>query len=91
MLQFRTVFFLRMGIWQRRILVNRFRKNLGDSPQIWNGLADSTNNGPVVNFLRLAHTKTMDKPNGYSQEAMEKSLGNTRNRQNSLIKPDPRT
>ena len=45
---------------------------LGDSPQIWNGLADSTNNGPVVNFLRLAHTKTMDKPNGYSQEAMEK-------------------
>lgn len=49
-----------------------FAKNLGDSPQIWNGLADSTNNGPVVNFLRLAHTKTMDKPNGYSQEAMEK-------------------
>ena len=51
-----------------------FAKNLGDSPQIWNGLADSTNNGPVVNFLRLAHTKTMDKPNGYSQEAMEKNL-----------------
>lgn len=25
-----------------------------------------------MNFLRLAHTKTMDKPNGYSQEAMEK-------------------
>lgn len=49
-----------------------FAKKLGDSPQIWNGLADSTNNGPVVNFLRLAHTKTMDKPNGYSQEAMEK-------------------
>lgn len=49
-----------------------FAKNLGDSPQIWNGLADSMNNGPVVNFLRLAHTKTMDKPNGYSQEAMEK-------------------
>lgn len=68
-----------------------FAKNLGDSPQIWNGLADSTNNGPVVNFLRLAHTKTMDKPNGYSQEAMEKSLGNTRNRQNSLIKPEPKT
>lgn len=51
-----------------------FAKNLGDSPQIWNGLADSTNNGPVVNFLRLAHTKTMDKPNGYSQEAMEKKI-----------------
>lgn len=49
-----------------------FAKNLGDSPQIWNGLADSTNNGPVVNFLRLAHTKTMDKPDGYSQETMKR-------------------
>ncbi len=49
-----------------------FAKSMGDSPQIWNGLADSTNNGPVVNFLRLAHTKTMDKPEGYSQDTMKK-------------------
>ena len=55
------------GYWSTNLA-----KNLGDSPQIWNGLADSTNNGPVVNFLRLAHTKTMDKPDGYSQDTMNR-------------------
>lgn len=49
-----------------------FAQKLGDSPQIWNGLADSTSNGPALNFLRLAHTKAMDKPDGYSKETMEK-------------------
>ena len=49
-----------------------FASNMGDSPQIWNGQADSTINGPVVNFLRLAHTKTMNKPKGYSRDAMKK-------------------
>lgn len=48
-----------------------FAQSLSDSPQIWNGLADSTANGPVVNFLRLTHTKTMDEPDGYSRQAME--------------------
>ena len=50
----------------------KFASDMGDNPQIWNGQADSTINGPVVNFLRLAHTKTMDKPKDYSQNAMEK-------------------
>ena len=54
------------GYWS-----TQFAQSMGDSPQIWNGLADSTSNGPVVNFLRLAHTKTMDKPEGYSQETMQ--------------------
>ena len=54
------------GYW-----ATQFAQSMGDSPQIWNGLADSTSNGPVVNFLRLAHTKTMDKPEGYSQETMQ--------------------
>ncbi len=54
------------GYWS-----TNFAKALGDSPQIWNGLADSENNGPAVNFLRLAHTKTMDKPEGYSKATME--------------------
>ena len=48
-----------------------FAQKLGDKPQIWNGLADSTSNGPAVNFLRLAHTKTMDKPEDYSKATME--------------------
>lgn len=54
------------GYWS-----TQFAQSMGDSPQIWNGLADSTSNGPVVNFLRLAHTKTMDKPEGYSQETIQ--------------------
>ena len=69
---FALCFFFVWGFGNEGYWSTDFAKNLGDSPQIWNGLADSTNNGPVVNFLRLAHTKTMDKPNGYSQEAMEK-------------------
>ncbi|MBW3094308.1 LTA synthase family protein [Bifidobacterium sp. 64T4] len=55
------------GYWS-----TNFAEKLGDEPQMWNGLADSTNNGPAVNFVRLAHTKIMDKPEGYSREAMEK-------------------
>ena len=54
------------GYWS-----TKFAESMGDSPQIWNGLADSTSNGPVVNFLRLTHTKTMDKPRDYSQDAMK--------------------
>lgn len=54
------------GYWS-----TQFAQSMGDSPQIWNGLADSTSNDPVVNSLRLAHTKTMDKPEGYSQETMQ--------------------
>lgn len=49
-----------------------FAKSMGDVPQLWNGLDDSMNNGPAVNFIRLAHTKVMDKPEGYSRETMEK-------------------
>lgn len=54
------------GYWS-----TEFAKSMGDSPQIWNGLDDSTSNGPAVNFLRLAHTKAMDKPDDYSQETMQ--------------------
>lgn len=54
------------GYWS-----TNFARQLGDVPQIWNGLADSESNGPTVNFLRLAHTKAMDKPDGYSKKAME--------------------
>lgn len=65
------VFSFTWGFGNNDYWSTNFAKSLSDSPQIWNGLADSTNNGPVVNFLRLAHTKTMDKPAGYSQQAME--------------------
>ena len=46
-------------------------KSWGDSPQLWSAEGDATNNGPAINFLRLTHPKIMDKPEGYSQEAME--------------------
>lgn len=46
-------------------------KSLGDAPQLWNAEGDAASNGPIINFLRLTHPKIMDKPEGYSQEAME--------------------
>lgn len=49
-----------------------FAHNLSDNPQPWNPLADATNNGPAINFLQLAHTKIMDKPEDYSEEAITK-------------------
>lgn len=49
-----------------------FAHNLSDNPQPWNPLADAANNGPAINFLQLAHTKVMDKPEDYSEEAMTK-------------------
>lgn len=65
------VFSFTWGFGNNDYWSTNFAKSLSDSPQLWNGLADSTNNGPIVNFLRLAHTKTMDKPSGYSQQAMK--------------------
>jgi len=49
----------------------QWAKRMGDSPQLWDALSDSRNNGPAMNFMRLAHAKTMDKPEGYSKSAME--------------------
>lgn len=46
-------------------------KSWGDAPQLWNAEGDAASNGPIINFLRLTHPKIMDKPEGYSQEAME--------------------
>ena len=51
--------------------VYAWASKMGDSPQLWNALGDATNNGPAMNFLRLAHVKTMEKPEGYSQETMK--------------------
>ncbi|WP_346428318.1 LTA synthase family protein, partial [Bifidobacterium sp. SO1] len=45
-------------------------KSMNDSPMLWDSLSDARNNGPAMNFLRLAHAKTMDKPDGYSKAAM---------------------
>ena len=55
------------GYWSTNLA-----QQLGDEPQMWNGLTDSTNNGPAVNFARLAHTKIMDKPEDYSRDVMKK-------------------
>lgn len=55
------------GYWSTNLA-----QQLGDEPQMWNGLTDSTNNGPAVNFVRLAHTKIMDKPEDYSRDVMQK-------------------
>lgn len=44
---------------------------LGDAPQLWNAFGDASNNGPILNFIRLTHTKIMDKPEGHSKDTME--------------------
>ena len=45
-------------------------KSMGDAPTLWDALGDSRTNGPAMNFLRLAHAKTMEKPEGYSKATM---------------------
>ena len=45
--------------------------HLGDAPQLWSAADDSRANGPTMNFVRLVHTKVMDKPEGYSKQTME--------------------
>ena len=47
-------------------------KDMNDTPILWNAMEDSQRNGPAMNFLRLAHAKTMEKPDDYSQETMER-------------------
>ncbi|MFR0569089.1 sulfatase-like hydrolase/transferase [Bifidobacterium apri] len=54
------------GSWAKN-----FAAGLSDAPQLWSAMGDATANGPAMNFLRLAHVKIMDKPNGYSKEKME--------------------
>ena len=34
-------------------------------------MADAQSNGTAINFLRLAHAKTMEQPKGYSEETMQ--------------------
>ncbi|MBW3079646.1 LTA synthase family protein [Bifidobacterium sp. 81T8] len=45
--------------------------SMGDAAQLWDSLGDARANGPAMNFLRLAHAKTMDKPDGYNKAAMQ--------------------
>lgn len=54
------------GTWARTMALN-----LGDSPRYWNALEDAQVNGTAAGFMRLAHAKTMDKPENYSQDTME--------------------
>lgn len=49
----------------------KWAKSLGDDPLLWSTVVDATYNGPTMDFLRLAHAKTMDKPKDYNKETME--------------------
>ena len=50
-------------------------KSMGDSPRLYNALEDSQVNGPAMNFLRLAHAKTMEKPENYNKTTMQTLAG----------------
>lgn len=43
---------------------------MGDNPIAWDASADAGINGVIYNFIRSSHTKVMDRPTGYSKEAM---------------------
>lgn len=49
----------------------QWARSLSDSPQPWNALADAQSNGTAISFLRLVNAKTMDKPEGYSEETLK--------------------
>lgn len=49
----------------------QWARELGDSPQPWNAMGDAQSNGTAINFLRLAHAKTMEQPKDYSEETMQ--------------------
>ena len=49
----------------------QWARELGDSPQPWNAMGDAQSNGTAINFLRLAHAKTMEQPEDYSEETMQ--------------------
>ena len=48
----------------------RWAASLGDEPRLWDGWGDAATNGPMMTFLRLAHTKVMDQPEGYDETTM---------------------
>lgn len=49
----------------------QWAQSLSDVPQPWNAMGDAQSNGTAINFLRLAHAKTMEQPKGYSEETMQ--------------------
>ena len=49
----------------------QWARELGDSPQPWNAMGDAQSNGTAINFLRLAHAKTMEQPEDYSEETIQ--------------------
>lgn len=53
------------GSWARN-----FTASLSDYPHLWKALEDAQINGPAINFLRLTHVKTMDKPTDYNKAKM---------------------
>lgn len=49
----------------------RLAEKFDDSAILWSTKDDATHNGPAMSFLRLAHAKTMEKPEGYSKATMQ--------------------
>ena len=49
----------------------QWAQSLSDVPQPWNAMGDAQSNGTAINFLRLAHAKTMEQPEDYSEETMQ--------------------
>lgn len=61
-------------------------REYGYSPQLWNTLDDAKAWGSLTTFTSLTHVKAMDRPEGYSQEAMRKIYDKYRSQADEINK-----
>lgn len=58
------------GLGTEGSLPQRFAHRLSDFPVPSGEITDAYTNGPAITFLRLLHTKVMERPRGYSKATM---------------------
>lgn len=71
LLSFTLLFSFTWNLSIRNSWAQEFTKKYSDKPEPWNALGDASNNGPMMNFLRLSHVKVMEQPANYSKETMQ--------------------
>lgn len=71
LLSFALLFSFTWNLSIRNSWAQEFTKKYSDKPEPWNALGDASNNGPMMNFLRLSHVKVMEQPANYSKETMQ--------------------
>lgn len=65
---------------------NQLARAMGDSPIMFDAVADAQQNGPLVSFLRLSSTSVVTRPKDYSQATMTRIEDKYRNAARSINK-----